>query len=253
LVKSTGYGLFIGTQNLITEYLSEKSMYLTRALDRYQMFNQFRISAKPADSELLTTTGWGMPWLLKRGRMDQVMEDPLMDTSDLRTLTELLDFDDFEVVDVASDRGGKLRRLTVTPTRIAELCPHCGGATGERHVCHDRKVMDLPLGGWKTELVVRLFQFHCERCEKFFTPRYPVLAEGAHATERFLERLAEYASHSDVSAAARFLGVAEKTAENWYYEFLERRKEPAKDLLPIRSLGIDELSLKKDIGSSAAC
>ena len=185
--------------------------------------------------------------------MDQVTEDPRMDASDLGTLSELLDLDGFEVVEVTSERSGKLRRLTVTPTQVAGLCPHCGRATGERHACHDREVVDLPLGGWKTQLVVRLFQFRCERCDKFFTPRHPALAEGAHATERFLERLAEYASHGDVSAAARFLGVAEKTAEHWYYDYLERRrKEPAKDLMPVRCLGIDELSLKKDTGSSAA-
>lgn len=176
-----------------------------------------------------------------------------MNASDLSTLSELLDLDGFEVVEVVSDRGVKLRRLTVTPTQVASLCPHCGKATAERHACHEREVVDLPLGGWKTLLVVRLFQFRCGRCDRFFTPRQRALAEGAHATERFLERLAEYAGHSDVSAAARFLGVAEKTAEHWYYDYLERRqKGPAGDLMPIRSLGIDELSLKKDTGSSAA-
>ena len=177
-----------------------------------------------------------------------------MDASDLHTWTELLDLDGFEVVDVESDRAGKVRRLTVIATSIAALCPHCGMAAGERHACHDREVVDLPLGGWKTQLVVRLFQFHCRRCDKFFTPKYPALAEGAHATERFLERLAEYAGHGDVSAAARFLGLAEKTAERWYYDYLERRqKDPPEDLVPVRCLGIDELSLKKDTGSSAAC
>jgi transposase len=186
---------------------------------------------------------------------DQVTEDPLMDASNLRTWTELLDLDGFEVADVASDRAGKLRRLTVIATAIAGLCPHCGTASGERHACHDREVVDLPLGGWKSQLVVRLFQFRCERCDKFFTPRHPALAEGAHATERFLERLAEYAGHGDVSTAARFMGVAEKTAEHWYYDYLERRQKApaAKELLPICSLGIDELSLKKDTGSSAVC
>jgi transposase len=186
--------------------------------------------------------------------MDQVTEDPLMEASDFRTWTELLDLDGFEVADVASDRAGKLRRLTVIATSIAELCPHCGMASSERHACHDREVVDLPLGGWKSQLVVRLFQFRCERCDKFFTPRHPALAEGAHATERFLGRLAEYAGHGDVSTAARFMGVAEKTAEHWYYDYLERRRQgPPKDLQPICSLGIDELSLKKDTGSSAAC
>ncbi len=178
----------------------------------------------------------------------------MMGSSDFGTLTELLDLDGFEVVDATSDRSSKLRRLTLTPTTIAGLCPHCGATTGERHACHDREVADLPLGGWKTQLVVRLFQFRCGRCDKFFTPSHPALAPGLHATERFLERLAEYASHGDICSAARFTGIAEKTAERWYYDYLERKqKEPAKDLLPVRSLGIDELSLKKDTGSSAAC
>ena len=176
-----------------------------------------------------------------------------MDAVDLGTLSELLDLDGFEVVDAGSDRAGRLRRLTVTPKQAVGLCPHCGAASGDRHACHDREVADLPLGGWKTQLVVRLFQFHCRRCDKFFTPKSPALAEGAHATERFLEKLAEYAGHGDVTSAARFLGLAEKTAEHWYYDYLERRrKDPPKDLLPVRCLGIDELSLKKGTGSSAA-
>ena len=181
----------------------------------------------------------------------------------LAVLTGLLDLEGFEVVEASEDRARKVRRLAVVPTDAAGLCPHCGSATGERHACHDREVVDLPPGGWKTELVVRGWQFRCGHCRKFFTPRHASLAEGAHATERFLGRLAELATHGDVSAAARFFGVAEKTAERWYYEHLrrlERRrgegkegKEPAKDLRPVRSLGIDELSLKKGTGSSAAC
>jgi transposase len=142
--------------------------------------------------------------------------------------------------------------LTVVETGIAQLCPHCGRTTADRHECHDYKVVDLPLGGWRTELVVRSYQFHCDHCDKFFTPRCPVLAPGAHATERFLERLAELATHADVSAAARFLGVAQKTAEAWYYDYLERRRKqpPVKNLQPIRTLGIDELSLKKGTAKS---
>jgi transposase len=179
------------------------------------------------------------------------MEDLVMDTKALETLTELLDLKGFEVVDAASDAGKKLRRLTVVPTTSVALCP-CGCVTDHRHECFDRKVVDLPLAGWQTELVVQLFQFKCKKCGRFFTPKQAILAEGAHATERFLERLAEYATHADVSTAARFLGVAEKTAEDWYYKYLERlkRREAVK---PIESLGIDELSLKKDTASSCAC
>jgi hypothetical protein len=119
-------------------------------------------------------------------------------------------------------------------------------------------VADLPLGGWRTELVVRLWQFRCGACGRFFTPRHPALAEGAHATERFLERLAELATHGDVATAARFFGVPEKTAERWYYDHLERRRRrrndpPPPDLRPVRSLGVDELSTKKGTAGSPAC
>ena len=173
---------------------------------------------------------------------------------ELETLTGLLDLEGFEVVEVSQDGGRKVRRLAVVPTAAVGLCPHCGRATDDRHACHDREVVDLPLGGWKTRLVARLWQFRCEGCNRFFAPRHPALAEGAHATERFLERLAELATGGDVSAAARFFGVAEKTAERWYYEHLERRRTPApQDLRPVKSLGIDELSLKKGTGGSAAC
>jgi transposase len=173
---------------------------------------------------------------------------------ELAMLSSLLDLDEFEVVESEWDRREKVRRLTLVAKAVVGLCPHCHGATGDRHVCHDRVIADLPMGGGRVELVVRLWQFYCPACDKFFTPRFAALAEGAHATERLLERLAELAGHSDVATAARFFGIPEKTAEGWYYHYLERkRKEPAPHLQPVRSLGIDELSLKKDTGSSAVC
>ena|SRR5665213_156052 len=173
---------------------------------------------------------------------------------ELAAVTSLLDLDEFEVVESAWNRREKFRRFTVVPRMHLGLCPHCHGACDDRHACHDRVIADLPMGGHRVELVVRLSQFRCQDCGKFFTPRYAALSEGAHATERLLERLAELASGSDLCTAARFFQVPEKTAEGWYYQYLERkRKEPAPDLQPVGSLGIDEISLKKGTGNSAVC
>jgi len=173
--------------------------------------------------------------------------------TELSTLTSLLDLDEFEVVESADNRRDKVRRFTLVPKVAVGCCPHCHGATDVRHVCHDRVVTDLPMGGHRIELTVRLWQFRCRACSRFFTPRLAALAEGAHATERLLERLAALAGRSDVATAASFFGIPEKTVEGWYYAFLERkRREPDPRHQPARSLGIDELSLKKDTGSSAA-
>ncbi len=94
--------------------------------------------------------------------------------------------EEFEVVEATLDRRDKLRRFTVTPTMTVGLCPHCQGLTDERHLCRDREVADLPMAGCRVELIVRLWQFHCPACNRFFTPRFAALAEGAHATERLL-------------------------------------------------------------------
>jgi transposase len=173
---------------------------------------------------------------------------------ELESLTKWLDLPEFEVVEVRSDAEQRTRRLTIVPKMTVGLCVHCGRPCQERHECYDRKVRDLPMGSWNAELIVRLWQFRCERCEKFFMPRYQAIAEGTHATERLLARMAEMVRFSDIANAARFFAVPEKTLENWYYDYLERRKQSeVRSLKPVRSLGIDELSVKKNSGSSAPC
>jgi transposase len=177
-----------------------------------------------------------------------------MGTLELAVLTTLLDLEGYEVVAVKEDRILKVRRLSVIPTEVACLCPRCNRPTANRHTHRDLDFVDLPMGGWKTELVVREWQFYCEGCDKFFTPHPRGFADGTYATSRLVERLADLVKHGDVSSAAQFFGLPEKTVERWYYDYLERRQqEPVKGLKPITRLGIDEISQKKDTVSSIAC
>lgn len=173
-------------------------------------------------------------------------------TASLEAMTALLDLEEFEVVEAGEDRKARRRDLVLVPRLAVGVCPHCRQVSQDRHACHDRKVLDLPMGSYATHLTVRQSQFHCRHCDKFFTPPLAGLAEGAHATERLLARLAELVRHADVAAAAAFFGVPDKTLEKWYYDYVQRleRQEP---LQPIRTLGIDELSLKNGTGSSASC
>ena len=82
------------------------------------------------------------------------------------------------------------------------------------------------------------------------------IAAGTHATERFLERAAAIVRHGvilsrDIATAARLCGVPEKTLERWYDDDVERQqRQPPPQLKPITSVGIDELSQKKDTASS---
>jgi transposase len=167
--------------------------------------------------------------------------------------TCLLRLPGFVVVHWEENADQKRYAFTLAPRERIGVCPHCQKVSDEVHQTRTREsIKDLPISHYAVELKVRVPQFECEHCGCTFTPPVPFLAEGAHATERFLERSAELIRSSDVANVAAFYGVPERTLGTWYYDYLQRRQtacDPAPK--PIRHLGIDELSLKKNIGSSS--
>ena len=164
----------------------------------------------------------------------------------------VLQLDEFEVVHQAEDVLEKTLRFTVVPKLGAAMCPHCGGLCAQTQQTRDRDgIRDLPIGERAVVLRVRVREFRCDVCERCFTPPWRSIVAGTHATERFLERAAAIVRHSDIANAAHLCGVPEKTLERWYYDYVERQqRQPPPELKPITSLGIDELSQKKDTASS---
>jgi len=168
--------------------------------------------------------------------------------------TQLLRLDGFRVAHVCHDTPSDPVRLTVIPNTPLGLCPHCRRACDTIHRRRESDpVRDLPLGPQPVELIVRTYQYTCPHCGRFFTPAAPVLAPGAHATERFLEQAARLIRFSDIANAAAFLGVPEKTLEKWYYDYVERQRQaPPTPGGPIQQLGIDELKLTHGSGQFVA-
>ena len=167
--------------------------------------------------------------------------------------TFLLQLPGYVVVHVQKESDLGCYRITVVPEHRIGVCPHCGKAIDEVHQTRSREgIHDLPISQYKVELKVRVCQFECPRCSCAFTPAVPFLAEGAHATERFMERAAEMIRTSDMTNVGALLGVPEQTLGRWYYDYLKRRQAaPDQALKPIQRIGIDELSLKKNTASSS--
>lgn len=167
--------------------------------------------------------------------------------------TKQVRLEGYKVVSERRDTLSDPVRLTLAATCEVALCPHCSRPSDSVHRRSDSDpIRDLPHGVQAVELIIRSCQFHCEHCQRFFTPACPHVAPGAHATERFLEQAARLIRFADVANVATFLGVPEKTLERWYYDYAQRQldKPRGQNLQPIKSLGIDELSLKKSTGSS---
>ena len=167
--------------------------------------------------------------------------------------TRLLHLPGFFVVHCQEELQPPRYCFTVAAEHRVGACPRCNKASDEVHQTRNReRIVDLPISGYAVELKVRVCQFRCERCAAAFTPEVPFLAEGAHATERFLERAATLIRSSDVANVAKFFGLPEQTLGRWYYDYIERRRTASSTpLKPIQRMGIDELSLKKNIGSSS--
>ncbi len=168
--------------------------------------------------------------------------------------TQLLHLDGFRVVHVRKDTPADPIHLTVIPSTPLGICPHCHRTCDAIHRRWESDpVRDLPLGPQPIALIVRTYQFSCPHCSRFFTPAAPAFARGAHATERFLEQAARLIRFSDITNAAAFLGVPEKTLEHWYYDYVERQRlAPTITPRPIKQLGIDELKLTHGSGQFVA-
>ena len=161
--------------------------------------------------------------------------------------TRLLHLPGFVVLHCEEETQPPLYRFTVSAEHRIGVCPHCNKAGEEVHQTRTReRIVDLPISGYAVELKVRVGQFQCEHCSVAFTPDVPFLAQGAHATERFLDRAAQLIRSSDVANVAKFYGLPEQTLARWYYDYIERRRTTNNTpLKPIQRIGIDELSLKK--------
>jgi transposase len=168
--------------------------------------------------------------------------------------TTLLDLPGFVVTHLQVDSNDSPYRVTLVPEHAIGVCPHCGrtSQTVKQRRTRDG-IRDLAIGTHAVELTVRVSQFACDHCQRCFTPPTDFLADGAHATERFLATAAALVRHTDIANAARFFGVPEKTLEGWYYDHVERQRAAAARTPtgPIRRIGIDELSLKSGTGSSS--
>jgi transposase len=172
----------------------------------------------------------------------------------LQFWTQLLHLDGFQVAHLRQDTPADPIRLTLIPTVPLGVCPQCHRSCDTIHRRSDsHPVRDLPFGPQAVELVIRTYQFSCPQCQHFFTPVSPVFVPGAHATERFLEQAARLIRFSDLTNAAGFLGVPEKTLERWYYDYVERQRQaPSVPAKPIKQIGIDELQLTHESGQWVA-
>lgn len=167
--------------------------------------------------------------------------------------TTTLNLPDLRVVHLRQDLPDDPLRFTLIPLQEVGCCPHCGSLSETVHRRHrSDPITDLPIGDRAVVLFLSMPQYKCLRCKRYFTPHCEALAPGTHATQRFLAHISRLLQFSDIANVADLYRVPERTLARWYYDHLDRQQRQPSTVpcQPIRSIGIDELSLKKNTGNS---
>ena len=140
--------------------------------------------------------------------------------------TKALNLPGFRVVHQRHDTPSDPIRFTVVPDAEVAPCPQCGHACDTVHRRLDSaSIKDLPVGEQAVELIVHTPQFECERCQSYFTPTYPAVAPGAHATQRFLAHVARLIGFSDIANVAALYDLSVSTLTRWFYDYIERQQQ----------------------------
>ena len=158
----------------------------------------------------------------------------------------LFDCPDLHVADLTIEADGVT--IHVESTALVAGCPHCGGRASRIHSHYTRTLIDLPLCGRRTTLLVTARRFFCDdlNCPRtLFCERFPQLAvPHARTTGPLTESHQAIGFALGGEAGAR---LAAKLAVPTSPDTLLRRVKAAPDepLPPARYVGIDDWATRK--------
>jgi transposase len=123
-------------------------------------------------------------------------------------------------------------------------CSHCGSTDFIKHDSVEQVVIDTPLYGRPTKLVLTRRRFLCKACKRTFFEDTEALHRTRAATARLVEFIEQHGLRLSFMEVARQTGIDPKTVRNIvddYIKVLEAQHPPTTP----RCLGIDEVKIGK--------
>lgn len=159
---------------------------------------------------------------------------------------QLLDYTDLQITSVVHE-SGKITLHCETTSSVSK-CPQCGLTTGEIHQYDHRRVRDLDISGKEVWLELRVRQFVCRPCNRYFHEQPDWLLPGKSYTRRQAKWAFLMCKKQAFTEAGALLNMCPKTLERLYYEQGEAQLNLAQRYKQVRHLGIDEISHRKGKG-----
>jgi transposase len=155
----------------------------------------------------------------------------------------LLEIPGLKVTSVAYES----RKITIDcqTDQNSAVCPHCGEPTGKVNQYEIREVRDLEISGKAVWLRLRIRQFMCPNCNRYFSESPEWIMPGKSYTRRQAKWVFEMCARQPFKEVGALVDMCDKTVERLYYEQAEAKVEASNRYANVKKLGIDEIAHKK--------
>jgi transposase len=126
-----------------------------------------------------------------------------------------------------------------------EKCPSCLKNRSLVNQYDTRKVQDLRISGKEVWLHLRIPQFFCSDCSRYFTQKLDWIEPGKSYTKRQSKWIFELCSKQPFTEVAAIVNLSHKTIERLFYDLAKKAINLPKRYAQVRKLGIDEISNRK--------
>lgn len=124
-------------------------------------------------------------------------------------------------------------------------CPQCGLITSVVNQYDERRVRDLDISGKQVWLYVRVPQWGCPICRRYFTESPPWVQAGKRYTQRQAKWVFELCAKQPFTEVGALVNMSHKSVERLYYGQAQHAIKLTERYAQVRQIGIDELAHRK--------
>jgi transposase len=130
-------------------------------------------------------------------------------------------------------------------TKVCSSCPMCLGKTEKINQREVRKFRDLKISEQEVWLYIKVPQFCCEQCNRYYFDNPDWVEKGKSYTKRQAKWIFEMSKKQSFTEVGALVDMNHKTVENLFYSMAEQVIDLPKRYAEVRKMGIDEVSHKK--------
>ena len=156
---------------------------------------------------------------------------------------ELLNLPSVEILDIKVDT--KIITIECQVKHLGDICPNCGQTSTTVNQYDHRTIRDLNMGIRHVHLLVKMRQFYCKSCNRYYTETLDFAdlnKEYTHRQSDYMFILARKQCYTEVAA---IVDVSPKTVERIVLDICQKMIDIPKRYRQVKRLGIDEHSHRK--------